>query len=274
MRRARTSIRVLQVVLWVLAAGLAFAQEPPVEERLKKLGDDVIVRQLAPGVWMHITFRDTEDGKRQSANGLLITTGEMSLLIDTGWNDSQVRRLLDWAADTLGQPVEHVIVTHAHVDRTGGLRAVVERPIIVHGHAGTAAALHVQGRPRLQWSFEFEEQLDMGGEAVHLFYPGPGHSPDNIVIWLPRRKILFVGCLIRGGAATQLGFTGDAEMGQWPRSVRRVIERYRDAEILIPGHGRPGGVELLSHTMELLEKARRGQRRPRRTITGPKPPSP
>ena len=36
-------------------------------------------------------------------------------------------------------------------------------------------------------------------------------------------------------------------------AVRRVIERYRDAEILVAGHGKPGGVELLSHTMELLE---------------------
>ena len=231
---------------WILAAPPAAAPD---------FGDGLVVRKLAPGVWLFVTFEPGEKAQRVAANGLLVTTGEISFLIDAGWDAEQMRKLLDWADETLGQPVEHVIVTHFHPDRTGGLDAVFERPIVVHGHAGTSKALQEAGRPRLHWTFEFEEQLQLGGEKIHLFYPGPGHTRDNIVVWLPRRQVLFVGCLIKDAAAQSLGYVGEADMKNWPVAVRRVIERYRDAEILVPGHGKPGGVELLSHTMELLEQA-------------------
>jgi hypothetical protein len=55
--------------------------------------------------------------------------------------------------------------------------------------------------------------------------------------------------------------------------MRRVIERYPDAEIVVPGHGRPGSMHLLSHTMELLEEESRdpgleanGRRGPLRSL--------
>lgn len=219
---------------------------------IKELGPDLVVRRLAPGVWIHTCTRD-EGRRRSGANGMLITTGEMSILVDTGWSGSQARRLLDWADDSLGQPVEHVIVTHSHEDRAGGLAAIVERPIVVHGHVMTANRLKKSGYPGVVWTFEFEEQRLLGGERVHLFYPGPGHAPDNSVVWFPRREVLFGGCLIKPESARGLGYIGDANMEAWPLAVRRVIERYRTAEVLIPGHGSPGGLGLLSHTMELLE---------------------
>jgi metallo-beta-lactamase class B len=253
--RARDRANVAVVVFLLCGCCLAPLSAGPLPEH-PDFGDDLVVRKLAPGVWVHVTFTENRAGDRISANGLLVTTGEMSLLIDTGWNGDQTRRLLDWADGMLGQPVEHVIVTHSHPDRAGGLDAVLERPIIVHGHAGTAEIFRRSGRPRLHWSFEFEERLELGGEVIHLYYPGPGHAPDNIVAWLPRRKILFVGCLVRSATTEGLGYTGDANLEQWPSAVRRVIERYRDAKILVAGHGKPGGVELLSHTMELLDKAK------------------
>jgi len=243
----------LLVLLVVCACGAALLAAP--SATAPEFSDDLVVRKLAPGVWLFVTFEPGEKEQRISANGLLVTTGEISYLIDTGWSANQTRQLLDWADETLGQPVEHVIVTHYHPDRTGGLDAVYERPVVVHGHAGTSESLHAAGRPPLHWTFEFEERLELGGEKIHLFYPGPGHTRDNVVVWLPRRQILFVGCLVKSAAARDLGNVDEADMKNWPVAVRRIIERYRDAEILVPGHGKPGGVELLSHTMELLEQA-------------------
>jgi metallo-beta-lactamase class B len=146
-------------------------------------------------------------------------------------------------------------VTHNHPNRTGGLEAIYERPVVVHGHAATSQALVAEGRPPLHWNFEFEERLELGGEQIHLYYPGAGHTRDNIVVWLPRRKLLFVGCLVKSASAQSLSSGERTYLEAWPLAVRRVIERYRDAEILVPGVGEPGGVELLSHTMELLERA-------------------
>jgi metallo-beta-lactamase class B len=246
--RLRRGRPVWALLACAAAAALADAQD-------QGLADDLVVRQLNPGVWLHVTFRPEGQGGRVAANGLLVTTGEVALLIDTGWTVDQTRRILEWSERTLGQPVEHVIITHAHPDRMGGLDALRDRPIIVHGHALTSAKLTQNGLRELDWTFEFEERLDIGGEQVHLLYPGPGHSRDNIVVWLPRRRTLFAGCLVLDASARDLGPSAAPELRAWPLALRRIIERYRDVAILVPGHGRPGGVELLSHTMEILEQA-------------------
>lgn len=256
MRTPRTTRPLFAALaLWLAVSGApATAQPASVEAQPAELGSDLIVRRLARGVWLHVSFK-VVDEVRIPANGLIVTTGRMSLMIDTGWQASQTERLLSWAQSTLGQPVEHLIVTHAHEDRMGGLAAAAERPIIVHGHAATAEIVAARGEGEFHWSFEFEERLNLGGETLHLFYPGPAHAPDNIVVWLPERRLLFGGCLIKSLPADGLGYVADADLKTWPSSVRRVIERYREAEILVPGHGPPGNARLLSHTMELLERA-------------------
>ena len=192
-----------------------------------------------------------------SANGLLIATEKLSVLVDTGWNEDQARRLIEWSETELKRPVRHVIVTHAHPDRIGGLEAVVNRPIIVHGHTFTARLARLYGLPLFHWTFDRRERLNLGGETFDLLYPGPGHAYDNIVVYLPRRNLLFGGCMVRSAGARDLGPLEDANLRSWPIAVRRVIETYRDTRTLVPGHGAPGGVALLSHTMELLEQETR-----------------
>jgi len=41
-------------------------------------------------------------------------------------------------------------------------------------------------------------------------------------------------------------------MEEWPISVQKVIERYPDARIVVPGHGEVGEESLLTHTVEIL----------------------
>lgn len=224
-------------------------------ETTKGVGDDLIVREIMPGIWIHVSTRPSKSGRPISANGLLVATGKLSVMIDTGWTVDQTRRLLDWARVSLKQPVQHVIITHAHEDRAGGLKAVIGRPIIIHGHAHTSRLAGLYGQPPFHWTFTSEERLNLGGEIFDLAYPGPGHAQDNIVVYLPRRRLLYAGCLVRSSQSADLGNVGDANLRLWPQSLERVIQRYRDARIVVPGHGLPGGVELLSHTMELLEQA-------------------
>jgi metallo-beta-lactamase class B len=253
-RRGACARRATAALLAALATG-ATSRAADEAEAGQRLATDLIVRRLTPGVWMHVSFPPEGPGRATPANGLVIATGEKSVLVDTGWSAGQTRLLLDWAENVLRQPVVHLILTHSHPDRTGGLAAVLERPIIVHGHTLTAELLKENDRSQVQWSFEFEERLELGHDSIFLLYPGPGHAPDNIVVWLPRQRTLFAGCLVRSVTADDLGNTGDADLARWPVAVRRVIERYREARILVPGHGPVGGPELLSHTMELLERA-------------------
>lgn len=91
-------------------------------------------------------------------------------------------------------------------------------------------------------------------KLIEVFYPGEGHSPDNIVVWLPEYKVLFGGCLVKELDSKGLGNTTDANLEQWPISINKVLEKYPDAEVVIPGHGNWGGIELIEHTLELLKQ--------------------
>lgn len=46
---------------------------------------------------------------------------------------------------------------------------------------------------------------------------------------------------------------GEADLAEWPNTIRALERKYPEAKIIVPGHGQPGGTELLRHTEELIE---------------------
>ena len=39
-----------------------------------------------------------------------------------------------------------------------------------------------------------------------------------------------------------------------PKKLYKILKRFRDAQIVVPGHGNYGGLELLTHTLNLIEQ--------------------
>ena len=76
---------------------------------------------------------------------------------------------------------------------------------------------------------------------------------DNIVVYFPGQKLLFGGCLVRASTAEGLGYVVEADLDYWDDAVNAVAKRFPDADVIVPGHGEPGGRGLLSHTLTLLD---------------------
>ncbi|WNG44766.1 subclass B1 metallo-beta-lactamase [Archangium minus] len=218
-----------------------------------RLANDVRVQRLAPGVWLHETISG-EDWGRAPANGLLIEDGESSLLVDTGWNARQAEHLLAWARDTLHRPVRAAVVTHFHVDRTGGVPALAAQGLPVYARAETARLAAERGLPVPAQRLADTQELG----PLSLFFPGAGHARDNLVVWHRDSGVLFGGCLVKEAGAQSLGNVADAEMSAWPESIERVRQRHPNVRTVVPGHGLPGGPELLTHTETLLRNASTG----------------
>jgi glyoxylase-like metal-dependent hydrolase (beta-lactamase superfamily II) len=87
--------------------------------------------------------------------------------------------------------------------------------------------------------------------ALHI--TAPGHTRDNIVVWLPRQRVLFGGCFLKSVTSADLGYLADAVVGDWAGSARRVSARYPARQITIPGHGIVTG-DPVGHTLALLGK--------------------
>ena len=71
--------------------------------------------------------------------------------------------------------------------------------------------------------------------------------------------LVYGGCLVKATAATDLGFTRDADLAAWPAAIRGVRGRYSDPDLL-PGHGALAeSGEAYQHTLDLLAKASRSR---------------
>jgi metallo-beta-lactamase class B len=230
-----------------------------------ELPADVAVRPLGDGVWLHQTTQKLGD-RAVSANGLLVDTSEGAVAIDSGWNDQQARALLGWSDAMLHHPVRHLILTHAHDDRLGGWRAMADGGATIHALDDTKTRARASGKDLVAVAVTASGVLKIGGTAFEVYFPGPGHSPDNIVVWLQDSGILFGGCLVEAAGADDLDNLIDANLDRWPDAIARVSTRYGRARIVVPGHGAPGGTELFAHTLALLDDAHRR--------AGPSRPSP
>lgn len=199
---------------------------------------DLQVSELRPGVWLHVSWGRLSDGSRYPSNGLVVRHGREATVIDTAWGVEPTEALLGWIEREARLRVVRVIATHGHADRVGG-----------------APALERRGIP-----LERLGELRVGGARrrgpVEVFKPGPAHTPDNTMVWIPAHRILFGGCAVKSADSKVLGNLADADLSAWPGSMRRAKTRYPKAAVVVPGHGDPGGLELIDHTVALLARGR------------------
>jgi glyoxylase-like metal-dependent hydrolase (beta-lactamase superfamily II) len=217
------------------------------------------------------------------ANSLIVKMADGTIvLVDTPYTPAATRDLLGWIEEQFGQSQLVAINTHFHLDNLGGNEALVEAGIPVYGSDLTVQLIGERGEEAralmMSWLPSPDDErfrnafasisyippteifplaegkvLKFGEETVEIYYPGETHAPDNVVVYFPERKLLFGSCMVKSLEDLKLGNIADANLGEWPTSVKKVMDRYQDAEIVIPGHGSWGGQELLSHTLELLK---------------------
>ncbi len=82
---------------------------------------------------------------------------------------------------------------------------------------------------------------------------GAGHTLDNIVTYLPSEKTLFGGCLVKAKGSGK-GNLADADVSAWSGTVSRVRDAFPEVEVIVPGHGECGGLDLLRYTVEMFQQ--------------------
>jgi metallo-beta-lactamase class B VIM len=219
------------------------------------ISDGIELHEVRSGVWIHTSYYTYPDGTRFPANGLIVREGDGLLLVDTAWGELLTLALLERIKVEIGLPVHRAVVTHSHYDRVAGADVLEARGVEVRVHPLALGRTIGQGMPVPNNTLI---GLDTPGASVRLgpvevFYPGPGHAPDNLMVWVPSERVLFGGCAVRAVTADSLGARADADMGAWPGAIRRARARYTEAEVVVPGHGKVGGPELLDHTLRLFK---------------------
>lgn len=217
------------------------------------LAADLRIEPLAEGVWMHVSSR-VVDGVVVEANGLVVEAEGAAFLVDATWTEAQAEALYGWIAGR-GLSVAGVVITHGHRDRGGGLPALQLHEVSSWALPRSADDLDGQGFGRPDHVLNPEKARRLFEGRLEVFFPGKGHTRDNLVVWMPERGLLFGGCLVRGSEDEVIVGTRGSVLSRWEKTIDAVAARYPDARIVVPGHGRPGGRELLAHTAELARAA-------------------
>jgi glyoxylase-like metal-dependent hydrolase (beta-lactamase superfamily II) len=209
----------LAAALWVAVlcfAGPALANELP---RLIKLADGVYAYEALrqPGlttVSFIVVGRD----------GVLIADGQESPQAMTG--------LLRAIAQVSPLPVKWYVVGSDHADHTGGNSALPTNVTYIV-HKTSKAQLERDGAPVPAAAMNGEkESIDVGGIEVQVRFLGRAHTGGDLVVYLPKQKILFMSEVF-------LNRVFPAMRSAYPREWVQVINRSLalDVERFVPGHG-------------------------------------
>jgi len=230
---------ILPVILILL---LAYNHIPGLKKKVQiaavdKVGD-VGMKRIAsdPEAKVPIEAREISDGIWQATgvgNTHLITTSGKDVLFDTGLATQvpkQMKALNEAVSDL---ELSHIIVSHSHADHSGGVK--FWQPTI-----GLIATGEVEPNKLVQNGQPYK--FSQGGVEFEIHALPGAEGADNIVLWLPQKKILFSGDFF-GPLFPQFPnvFTMRGEKIRKPveyiNSLEKVIELGPD--MIVPSHKTP-----------------------------------
>ncbi|NUR00070.1 MAG: MBL fold metallo-hydrolase [Streptomyces sp.] len=219
--------------------------------------DDAWLEEVTDGVFAYV---QPDGGWCLNNAGLVVRDGRAAL-IDTAATETRARRLREAVRGVTAAPPGILVNTHFHGDHTFGNFVFPEALVVGHERTRSeamAAGLHLTGLwPEVHWgalelappALTYREgvTLHVGEVRVEVLHPGPAHTTDDSVVWLPDQKVLFTGDIVMSGV------TPFCAMGSVSGSLA-VLDRLRSlgARTVVPGHGPVGGPEVFDVTESYL----------------------
>jgi glyoxylase-like metal-dependent hydrolase (beta-lactamase superfamily II) len=212
--------------------------------------------QIADDVWFAQgeAALGTPANRNFISNAGFVVTDDGVVVIDALGSPALASELIGEIRRVTAKPIRHVIVTHFHADHIYGLQAFKAAGATVIAHptgreylnSDTAQRRLEASRQELfpwidehtrlvgadRWLDEEESTLRVGSWDFRIRHVGPAHTPEDLVVHVPKRGVLFAGDLVFRG---RVPFVGQADSRQWIESLARLID-YRPS-LVVPGHG-------------------------------------
>jgi metallo-beta-lactamase class B len=191
---------------------------------------------------------------------MYIITHNGVVLFDTPWDTTQFQPLIDSIKTKHNKNVVLCIATHWHSDRTEGLDYYKKQGIKTYTTTLTDLLSKKNGKKRAEYLIENDTLFNVQPLTFQTYYPGQGHTVDNIVIWFNKEKILYGGCLIKGADAEDLGYLGDANKTEYYATLKNVAKKCINPKHIIISHSEWNNINSLKHSIKLAKKLRRSIR--------------
>lgn len=225
---------------------------------------EAIPQRVAEGVYAFVG----DTGPRSVANeGMNATTGFVVtdagvVVIDSGSSKQVAQKIEAAIRQVTPQPIMLIINTGGQDHRWLGNSHFADRSIPIIASAATRADIAERGGmwasgmektlgpafagTRIQLptrTFTQRETIVLGKETLELIYAGGGHTPGDIIVWLPGKRVAFSGDLVFMDRL--LGVLPVSKVKDWLASFDVLAAL--DPQGIVPGHGAPAALDKARH---------------------------
>ena len=213
-------------------------------------------QEVVPGVWSAIgaTAPGTYANSGHNNNLSFVITGAGVLVVNAGDNYLLAKALHDEIKKITDQPVKYVVLENGQGHAMLGSNYWQEQGVPVIAHVEAAHEIEEQSFALLEVmqeragekaggtkvvmpdeTFTDKMVIELGGEHIELLNLGPAHSPGDIIVWLPGKKLVISGDMAFHQRMLPLFEHTDT------RAWIETWDKFEalGAEVVIPGHGEP-----------------------------------
>jgi metallo-beta-lactamase class B len=214
------------------------------------------ITELTGDFYIYTTY-NTYEGSRIPANGMYLITNHGAVIFDTPWDTTQFQPLLDSIRSKHNKTAIMCIATHWHSDRTEGLEYYKQQGIRTYTTILTNELSKKNSKKRAEYLMEKDTVFNIGQYSFETYYPGQGHTEDNIVVLFYKERILYGGCLVKGADAEDLGYLGDANVNEYYFTLKKVRLKFPAPKYIIISHSDWNNINSLKHSIKLAKKLKK-----------------
>jgi len=232
----------------------------------------------------------TPENKGWNSNSHFVVTEQGVLLFDTGSSESIGNAIKMAIKSVTDKPVRWVINSHSHADHWLGNAAFTDTNAEIitskkalatmkdHGPGAVGFYSRVTkgtiGSTQLVYPtllLTQEHKRNFGGLDIEFIFSNDGHSPGDVLMWLPKQKIIFGGDVLSSDWMPII--TGHGNVLSLIDTLNKVAKL--NPTIVLTGHGSATSVkslirdaDLLSQVWRLVKSGVEKGKKPNETLSG------
>ena len=211
------------------------------------------ITHLTGDFFVYTTYNTYQESK-VPANGMYVVTEKGVVMFDTPWDTTQFQPLLDSIQLKHNKRVLMCFATHWHSDKTAGLEYYTQQKIKTYTTVLTDELSKKNNKKRAEFLMANDTVFNIGQYTFETYYPGQGHTEDNIVIWFKNEKILYGGCLIKGADDENLGYLDDGNVTAYASTLKKVKKKCRKPLFIIVAHSDWENTNSLNHSIKMARR--------------------